>query len=126
MIRRSGENISAGEVEATLAAHPEVMSIAVMAVADEMRDEEVLAVVVPAAGVPADERTAHALTRYCLGQLAYYKAPGWVVFRTELPTTSTNKLQKHRLFDKNQDPRVGAIDCREIKKRPSAVGPAVR
>ena len=126
MIRRSGENISAGEVEATLAAHPEVMSIAVMAVPDEMRDEEVLAVVVPAAGVPADERTAHALTRYCLGELAYYKAPGWVVFRTELPTTSTNKLQKHRLFEKNQDPRVGAIDCREIKKRPSATGPAVR
>ena len=55
MIRRSGENISAGEVEAVLAAHPAVARVAVLAVPDEMRDEEVLAVVVPAAGHAADE-----------------------------------------------------------------------
>jgi len=117
MIRRSGENISAGEVEATLAAHPKVLRVAVMAVPDELREEEVLAVIVPAPGTPADEQTALELTAYCRGQLAYYKAPGWVVFRDDIPVTSTNKLQKHRIFGQGHDPRVGALDCRDLKKR---------
>ena len=117
MIRRSGENISAGEVEATLAAHPKVLRVAVMAVPDELREEEVLAVIVPAPGTPADLTTAQELSRYCHDQLAYYKAPGWVVFRDDIPVTSTNKLQKHRIFEQGHDPRAGAIDCRDLKKR---------
>jgi crotonobetaine/carnitine-CoA ligase len=43
MVRRSGENISSAEVEAVLAIHPSVLRVAVLAVADEMRDEEVMA-----------------------------------------------------------------------------------
>jgi crotonobetaine/carnitine-CoA ligase len=85
-----------------------------------MRDEEVLAVVVPAPGVSADAACAQALTAHCLSELAYYKAPAWVVFRDELPVTSTNKLQKHRIFGKDEDPRAAAIDCRGLKKRPGA------
>ena len=117
MIRRSGENISSGEVEAALAAHPAVNRVAVLAVTDELRDEEVMAVIVASAGVPASLETAQELVRYCLGELAYYKAPGWVLFRDALPVTSTNKLLKNRIFDAVQDPRAGALDCRPLKKR---------
>lgn len=117
MIRRSGENISAAEVEATLAAHPGVARVAVMAVPDEMRDEEVLAVVMPASGHAADEAAAQVLARHCLGELAYYKAPGWVVFRSELPVTATNKLQKNRIFANGEDPRAQAFDLRALKRR---------
>ena len=46
IIRRSGENIAAAEVEAILLTHPDVQQAAVMAVKDELRDEEVLACVV--------------------------------------------------------------------------------
>jgi acyl-CoA synthetase (AMP-forming)/AMP-acid ligase II len=71
-----------------------------------------------------DEATAQAaaqsLVRHCLGRLAYYKAPGWVIFRSELPVTATNKIQKNRLFEAGLDARVGAIDCRALKKRPAA------
>ena len=118
MIRRSGENISAGEVEATLAVHPAVERVVVLAVPDDMRDEEVLAVVVLAAGYLPDAATAQQIVRYCLAELAYYKAPAWVVFRAALPVTATNKIQKNRLFEKEADPRQQAIDCRAIKKRP--------
>lgn len=118
MIRRSGENISAGEVEAVLAAHPAVARVAVLAVPDELRDEEVLAVVVPAAGHAADEATARALALHCRAELAYYKAPAWVAFRAELPVTATNKLQKNRIFGPGADPRAGAFDLRALKKRP--------
>jgi crotonobetaine/carnitine-CoA ligase len=119
MIRRSGENISAGEVEAVLAAHPAVARVAVLAVPDEMRDEEVLAVVVPAAGHAADEATARALALHCRAELAYYKAPAWVAFRAELPVTATNKLQKNRIFSPGEDARVGAFDLRALKTRPA-------
>lgn len=117
MIRRSGENISASEVEAVLAAHPAVARVAVLAVSDEMRDEEVMACVVPAPGTAGTAETAAALVAHALAELAYYKAPGWIAFRDDLPVTSTNKIQKNRIFEGQGDPRERAIDCRDLKKR---------
>ena len=117
MVRRSGENISASEVEAALAVHPAVNRIAVLPVPDELRDEEVMAVVVPATGTPPSAETAQALVRHCLAELAYYKAPGWVVFRDVLPTTPTNKIQKNLIFGPGSDPLLGAYDCRSMKSR---------
>jgi crotonobetaine/carnitine-CoA ligase len=94
-----------------------VARVAVLAVPDEMRDEEVLAVVVPASGALPDEDLGRQLVAHCLQELAYYKAPGWLVFRDSLPVTATNKLQKNLIFEKGQDPRGQAIDLRGLKKR---------
>jgi crotonobetaine/carnitine-CoA ligase len=84
--------------------------------------------VVPAAGVPHGEETARALVLHCLSELAYYKAPGWVVFRTELPVTATNKLQKNRIFAPGSNMLADAHDMRALKKRqtaaPGTSGPA--
>jgi crotonobetaine/carnitine-CoA ligase len=117
MVRRSGENISSAEVEAVLAIHPSVLRVAVLPVADEMRDEEVMAVVIPAQGCQPDQALAHELVRYCLQELAYFKAPGWVLFRDQLPTTPTNKIQKNLIFSGSSDPTQGAWDCRLMKRR---------
>lgn len=117
MIRRSGENISASEVEATLAVHPGAARVAVMAVPDAMRDEEVLAVITPAAGHMAGQALAESLVAHCLAELSYYKAPGWVVFRSDLPVTATNKLQKNRIFERGEDPLAQAFDLRALKRR---------
>src|SRR5215471_12269031 len=46
IIRRSGENIAAAEVEAVLQSHAMVKQVAVIAVPDELREEEVFACVV--------------------------------------------------------------------------------
>jgi crotonobetaine/carnitine-CoA ligase len=46
IIRRSGENIAAAEVEAALLTHPDVQQTAVMAVEDALRGDDVLAWVV--------------------------------------------------------------------------------
>jgi acyl-CoA synthetase (AMP-forming)/AMP-acid ligase II len=119
IIRRSGENIAAAEVEATLQAHEAVAQVAVLAVVDEVREEEVMACVVPMAGVAPDRALAESLADWCRARLAYFKAPGWVLFVPSLPTTGTQKVQKAQIFPRGEDPRrrPGAIDLRERKKR---------
>ncbi|MFA5663775.1 AMP-binding protein [Castellaniella sp.] len=126
IIRRAGENIAAAEVEALLLLHPRVQQVAVLAVADEIREAEVLACVVlkPDAGPPPDtpaerERLARELFDFCHRQLAYYKAPGWWWFTDQIPTTGTQKIQKHRIFPPGSDPRgqPGMVDLRALKKR---------
>jgi acyl-coenzyme A synthetase/AMP-(fatty) acid ligase len=119
IIRRAGENVAAAEVEATLQAHEAVAQVAVLAVPDEIREEEVMACVVPMPGVPADRALAEALVEWCRARLAYFKAPGWVLFVPALPTTGTQKVQKTQIFPRGEDPRqrAGALDLRERKKR---------
>ena len=118
IIRRSGENIAAAEVEALLLTHPDIAQAAVLAVKDEVREEEVLACLVTRSG-KADKATAEAIFAYCNERLAYYKAPGWVWFASELPTTGTQKIQKHTIFPGLADPRgaPGMIDLRDRKRR---------
>jgi len=119
IIRRSGENISAAEVENVLIGHPAVARIAVLSVDDEMRDEEVLCCVVPADGVASTREIAGQIVAACQGRIATYKWPGWVVFVDSLPMTSTQKIQKGLIFPKRQDPRQhpGAFDMRDMKTR---------
>ena len=123
IIRRSGENIAAAEVEALLQSHPRVAQVAVLAVPDELREEEVLACVVLRDTAAADlSTTVRALFDHCLENLAYYKAPGWVWVTDTIPTTATQKVQKHQLFAPGVDPRMlpGMIDLRSLKKRGAA------
>ncbi len=125
IIRRSGENIAAAEVEAVLQAHPLVEQAAVLAVPDELREEEVLACVVLRAAARADAAAAvQPLLDHCSAELAYYKLPGWLWFTDEIPTTSTQKIQKHQIFEPGIDPRSlpGMIDLRGRKRRGGSPG----
>lgn len=118
IIRRSGENIAAAEVEAVLLTHPDVKAAAVVAVKDEVREEEVFAAVVLKR--PADVATiADALHLHCSERLAYFKTPGFIHVVDALPTTGTQKIQKHALFPPGTDPRTlpGVVDLRARKRR---------
>jgi crotonobetaine/carnitine-CoA ligase len=118
MIRRSGQNIAAAEIEACLRAHPATAQVAVVAVPDEMRQEEVLACIVPR-HMPSDpQRLARDIAEFTSTRLAYFKVPAWFFFLESLPTTATQKLQKGRIFGDDSDPRrrPGMIDLREYKQ----------
>jgi len=117
IIRRSGENIAALEVEAALADHPAIAQVAVIAAPDPVRDEEVMACVVSNNKNLVSKETAVSIQDWCLERLAYFKAPGYVAFVDELPTTSTNKVQKAKLADFALDPNL-RFDLRERKRRP--------
>ena len=121
IVRRSGENIAAAEVEAVLLQHADVAQVAVIAVRDEIREEEVMACVV-GARAGDDKRLSCELFALCMERLAYYKAPGWFVFLDAIPVTSTQKVQKARIFLPGYDARTHprAIDMRSAKKRPPA------
>nr|MDJ0926886.1 AMP-binding protein [Gammaproteobacteria bacterium] len=97
IVRRSGENIAAVEVEGALLALDMVQSCAVAPVPDEIRGEEVMALVVPAAGVTADQDAAQALFDQSRDALAYFKLPGYLAFADALPLTSSEKLQRGEL-----------------------------
>lgn len=117
IVRRSGENISSAEVEAVLAASPLVKQVAVAAVPDALRDEEVLACVIATDEVARDRTLALHLHDFAAERLAYYKPPGWIYFVDELPVTGTQKVQKHRLFPGGFRPDLpGLHDVREQKR----------
>jgi crotonobetaine/carnitine-CoA ligase len=124
MIRRSGQNISAGEVENCLRQHPAVAEVACVSVPDEIRQEEVMACVLLKENVPPSENTARSIMDFALERIAYFKAPGGIIFMDELPTTHTNKLQKDRIFTKDEDPyaRPQCYDLRSFKKRTRSTG----
>ncbi len=119
IIRRAGENIAAAEIEAVLQAHDAVAQVAVVAAPDELREEEVLACIVTMPGIKGDPALADALFEQCNARLAYFKAPGWVLFLDKLPTTGTQKVQKTQIFAPGEDPRqrAGIIDLRSKKRR---------
>jgi acyl-CoA synthetase (AMP-forming)/AMP-acid ligase II len=121
VIRRSGENISAVEVEAVLAQHPAVKTAAVAATPDDVRGDEVLACIIPRDEVPPDARAqvAQDIVRHALQQLAYYKAPGWVAFVETLPVTSSQKIQRGELrqLAAQLPGQPCCVDTRSLKTR---------
>jgi acyl-CoA synthetase (AMP-forming)/AMP-acid ligase II len=123
VIRRSGENIAAVEVESVLRQHPLVRQVAVAAAPDPVRGDEVLACVIPTEAIGADRAAAAAadITAFCLRQLAYYKAPGYVAFVDSLPLTATQKLQRGELkaLARGLPGTPGCVDTRHLKKRQS-------
>ncbi|MFM9849982.1 MAG: AMP-binding protein [Hyphomicrobiaceae bacterium] len=119
IIRRAGENIAAAEIEALLQAHPLVKQVAVLAAPDPVREEEVLACIVLHDVSANSQATADTLFEHCFTQLAYFKAPGWIYFTPDLPTTGTQKIQKHQIFPAGSDflSLPGMFDLRARKKR---------
>jgi acyl-CoA synthetase (AMP-forming)/AMP-acid ligase II len=124
VIRRSGENISAVEVESVLLQHPGVAAVGVAAVPDDVRGDEVMACIVPRV-MPSDAARAsfaRDVMDFCLARLAYFKAPGYLAFCDRLPLTPTEKIQRGEL--KKLALRLlhdeGCIDLRAFKKRSGA------
>jgi fatty-acyl-CoA synthase len=93
IIISGGENISSIEVEDALYKHPAVQAAAVVAKPDDKWGET------PCAFIelkPGQNASADDLIAWCKKNLAGYKVPRYVVF-TELPKTSTGKIQKFKL-----------------------------
>ncbi|HEV7980683.1 acyl--CoA ligase family protein [Amycolatopsis sp.] len=98
IIVSGGENISTIEVEAALDSHPAVLEVAVVGVPDDKWGERPKAYVVLRPGESVDKE---ALLTHVRGLIAHYKVPDSVEFLTELPKTSTGKIQKFTLRERD-------------------------
>jgi len=99
IIISGGENISSIEVEDVLYKHPAVAYCAVVAKQDVKWGETPCAFIElkPGATLTTDEITA-----FCRERLAHYKCPRHVIF-SEVPKTSTGKIQKFKLREMAKD-----------------------
>ncbi len=114
VIRRSGENIAALEVESVIRELDWIADAAVIPAPDETRGEEVMACIVARNGAPRDEEAARRVSDWCREQLAYYKSPGWVAFLDALPLTPTQKVRKAELRSLAEAPAALA-DCFDLR-----------
>ena len=103
IIISGGENISSLEVESSLASHPAVLEVAVVAAPDSKWGEVPMAFVVLKRDQNATERE---LIDHVRAQLAHFKAPKYIVFG-ELPKTASGKIQKFVLRERARALREG-------------------
>jgi len=97
MINRGGENVYSVEVENALAAHPDVLEVAVVGVPDPVMGEKVGAVVLPKSGVTADDLVP-SLSAFARERLADFKCPQFVrVLQEPLPRNAGGKVLKSPL-----------------------------
>ncbi len=97
LIISAGRNISPGEIEGVLEAHPGVNEAAVIGVPDEVRGEVPRAFVIPGEG--SGDLSAEELTAHCRRRLADYKRPRSFSFVEAFPRSMTGKVLKRLLKD---------------------------
>src|SRR5215210_364252 len=97
VITSAGYRIGPGEIEDCLLRHPAVSMAAVVGVPDPLRTERVAAVVVPAAGIVADEALAREIQDFVRTRLAAHSYPREVHFAESLPLTATGKVMRREI-----------------------------
>ena len=92
VIRRGGENVSSALVEKVLREHPGVVEAAVVGVPDPVLGQEIKAFVVASGPVTANE-----LRDFAAERLAPFQVPRLWEFRSSLPKTATQRVEKYKL-----------------------------
>jgi len=95
MIIRGGENVYPRELEEFLYGHPDIADVQVIGVPDARYGEELMAWVIPRAGVA--NLAPEAVREFCRGQVAHFKVPRYVKVVDAFPMTVTGKVQKFKL-----------------------------
>ena len=99
MVRRSGENISAQEIENVIDEHRDVEESAIVPVPDDLRGEEVKALVKR----KSTDLTPEAVVSQVAEQLASYKVPRYVEFVEKFPRTPSERIKRVQLADEEAE-----------------------
>jgi carnitine-CoA ligase len=102
VIKRSGENVGAEEVEAVLTEHPDIREAAVIGIPDAYRDEAVMAFLVT--DRPGPSLTLADIREFCTGRIADFKVPSVVKVVSVLPRGVLGKVDKNALRKLAADP----------------------
>lgn len=96
-LRRRGENISSLQLEAAIAAHPDIAEVAVHAVPSPMSEDDIKACIVCAEGRRVEPK---ALFAFLVETVPYFAIPRYVEIVDELPKNALSRVQKHILRDR--------------------------
>ena len=110
VIKRADENISSEEIEQALNSHPLVVESAVIGVPDPIRQEEVKAYIVLKLPATPESLPPEEIWAYCRERLAAFKVPRYLEYRSELPRTSSAKIQKGVLREEAKAPKGLVFD----------------
>ncbi len=94
MLKVGGQWVSPAEVEGTLIAHPAVLEVAVIGLADAENLIKPKAYIVLKNGYEPSGALAQELRTFVKERLTSFKAPRWIEFLPELPKTATGKIQR--------------------------------
>lgn len=103
VIITSGYRVGPGEVESAILKHSDVEQVGVVGVDDEMRGEIIKAFVKPVDGVTGDDALREEIRQVVRDNLAKYEYPREIAFLDELPTTTTGKIQRRKLRDRESE-----------------------
>ena len=102
LIKHKGYSVFAKHVEEVLYAHPQVKAAGVVGVPDPKVGNVIKAYVVLQAEARGKVSEAE-LTEYCKEKLAFYKVPGIIEFRGELPKTDVGKVSRRELREEAEE-----------------------
>ena len=109
VINVSGHRLSTAEIESALVSHPAVAEAAVIAAADDLTGQSVVAYVTLSAGT-AQEAGLDAILREHVGrQIGKLARPGRIVFTDDLPKTRSGKIMRRLLRDIAEDREPGDV-----------------
>ncbi len=111
MIRRSGENISAAEVESVLCEHPKVGAAACVPVPDELRGEEVKAFIQLQNGETGETAPPSELIAFAGEKLADFKLPRYIEYVDSFPLTPSERIAKPVLMEQKSNQLSGCYDA---------------
>lgn len=104
VIITSGYRVGPGEVESTILEHPAVEQVAVVGIPDQTRGEIIKAFIQPITDVnTANDELRDEIQQLVADQLAKYEYPREIKFVTDLPTTTTGKIQRRKLRDSDTE-----------------------
>ncbi len=97
VIKSSGYRIGPFEIESVIMELPYVLECGVSAAPDEVRGQIVKASIVLVEGTEPTEELKTEIQNYVKKHTAPYKYPRLVIFRDELPKTTSGKIQRNKL-----------------------------
>ena len=110
LISSAGYRIGPSEVEDCLARHPAVALCAVIGIPDPIRGEVVKAFVVPKPGQAPGVELERSIQAFVRERLAAHEYPRQIAFLDELPLTTTGKVRRRDLRQRERQNRPGASD----------------
>jgi acetyl-CoA synthetase len=108
VITSSGYRIGPGEIEDALLKHEAVQMAAAIGVPDPVRTEIIKAFIIPAPGVTPSDELAEELREFVRSRLARHEVPKLIEFVDALPMTTTGKIMRRELREREKQRDAGA------------------